>query len=75
MNKVERFKKLLKLRTIFKQVSQLSWNISALEKRYPFNTLDDEEIAGLFDSYKEYAKDVKKLNDELEDELDGEKHG
>ena len=72
MNKVERFKKLLKLRTIFKQVSQLSWNISTLEKRYPFNTLDDEEVVGLLDSYKEYAKDVKKLNDELEDELDGE---
>lgn len=69
INEVDRFKKLLKLRTIFKQVNQLSWNITALEKRYPLETITNTEIDGLLNSYIEYANDVKKLNDELKSEL------
>lgn len=69
VNEVDRFKKLLKLRTIFKQINQLSWNITALEKRYPLETITNTEIDGLLNSYVEYADDVKKLNDELEGEL------
>ena len=69
INEVDRFKKLLKLRTIFKQVNQLSWNITALEKRYPLETITNTEIDGLLNSYVEYANDVKKLNDELKSEL------
>ena len=69
MNKVEQFKLLLKLRTIFKQLTQLSWNITALEKRYPLEKLTEVEESGLLSSYQEYAKDIKRLNDELKKEL------
>ena len=72
MNKVEQFKLLLKLRTIFKQLTQLSWNITALEKRYPLEKLTEVEESGLLSSYQEYAKDIKRLNDELKKELNEE---
>jgi len=70
-NEVDYFRKLLKLRTIFKQINQISWNITALEKRYPLGAITDTEIKGLLNSYIEYTNDVKKLNDELRNELKG----
>jgi len=69
MNKVDRFRRLLKLRTIFKQINQLSWNITSLEKRYPFKTINDVEVESLLESYLEYAREVKKLNDKLKEEV------
>jgi len=72
-NEVEKFKRLLKLRTIFKQINQISWNITSLEKRYPLDAISNDEIDGLLQSYKEYAQDVKRLNDELKGELDGKR--
>lgn len=72
-NEVEKFKRLLKLRTIFKQINQISWNITALEKRYPLDVISNSEIDGLLQSYKEYAHDVSSLNDELKGELSGKR--
>lgn len=73
MNKVDRFQKILKLRTIFKSLSQLSWNISKLERRYPLDVASDEEIDGLYKAYLDYAEWLRKIKDDLEDELSGKK--
>ena len=72
MNKddsINNFQRLLRLRTIFKQVSQLSWNISQLEKRYPLESLNEQEANDLITAYQGYAKQLSKANDELKDEL------
>jgi hypothetical protein len=68
---VKNFQKLLRLRTIFKQVSQLSWNVTQLEKRYPLDSLTDEEASSLISAYQEYASLLTKADDELRGELDG----
>lgn len=71
MNKdaVKNFQKLLRLRTIFKQVSQLSWNVTQLEKRYPLDSLTDQEANDLITAYQEYSELLKKADDELKGEL------
>jgi len=73
MNNVDRFQKILKLRTIFKSLSQLSWNIAQLEKRYPVDALTNEEIDGLYHAYVDYGKWLKKINNELKGELNVKK--
>ena len=74
MNGVATFQKILKLRTILKSLTQLSWNISQLEKRYPIDALNDEEVQGLYKAYSEYAVWLKEINDELGDELNEDKN-
>lgn len=72
MNKddsINNFQRLLRLRTIFKQVSQLSWNITQLEKRYPLESLNEQEANDLITAYQQYAKQLSKADDELNDEL------
>lgn len=72
MNKdesINNFQRLLRLRTIFKQVSQLSWNITQLEKRYPLESLNEQETNDLIVAYQQYAKQISKADDELKDEL------
>ena len=72
MNKddsINNFQRLLRLRTIFKQVSQLSWNITQLEKRYPLESLNEQEANDLITAYQQYAKQLSKADDELKDEL------
>ena len=74
MNGVATFQKILKLRTILKSLTQLSWNISQLEKRYPIDALNNEEVKGLYKAYSEYAVWLKEINDELGDELNEDKN-
>ena len=74
MNDVDTFQKILKLRTILKSLTQLSWNISQLEKRYPIDALNNEEVKGLYKAYSEYAVWLKEINDELGDELNEDKN-
>ncbi len=66
---IKNFQHLLRLRTIFKQVSQLSWNITQLEKRYPLESLDGTEANDLITAYQQYAQQLARANDELRSEL------
>ena len=75
MNKSESvplFQKLLQVRASFKSISQLSWSIAQLEKRYPLDTLPEEEIAGLLKAYQAFAKELNEINDELKREISDE---
>ena len=72
MNKSESvplFQKLLQVRASFKSISQLSWSIAQLEKRYPLDALPEEEITGLLEAYREFAKELNEINDELKREI------
>lgn len=72
-DKVENFKQLLRLRTLFKAVSQLSWNINQLERRYPVDALTDDEVNSLKDAYAGYTDELKAIVDDLGDEIDDKK--
>lgn len=65
MNEVELYKKVLRLRTLFKNVNQVSWNISQTEKRFPFEGATTEELQGLHDIYVENADWLQNLLDEI----------
>jgi len=70
---VNRFQKLLKLRALFKSVSQLSWNVAQIEKRYPIDTLSEEKVSQLLTAYGSFAKELERVDDELKRELENEK--
>lgn len=67
---IKNFQKLLRLRTIFKQVSQLSWNITQLEKRYPLESLSEKEAENLIVAYQQYVQQLSRANNELKEEND-----
>ena len=57
-DRVLQFKKLLELRTLLKSISQISWNVAQLEKRYPVGGLEDGEVRSLIYAYTSYAADL-----------------
>jgi hypothetical protein len=65
-NLLKYFNFLLNIRARFKRVSQISWNINQLEKRYPVETIRDDEIPILIEAYKSQlellAPAVKEIN-------------
>ena len=67
---INQFQKLLKLRSAFKAVSQLSWSVTQFEKRFPLEVSSDKEIEQLLGAYIEFAKNLKAISDELEEEID-----
>ena len=63
MNKddsLKNFQELLRLRALLKEVSQITWNISVLEKRYPLEGLTGIEVDELVKTYKKYLSQLKK---------------
>jgi len=67
---INHFQELLKLRSLFKSVSQLSWNIAQIEKRYPIDSLSEQEVKQLLSAYENFSGELKKIDDELEKELE-----
>ena len=72
---INQFQKLLKLRSAFKAVSQLSWSVAQLEKRFPLEASSNDELEQLLSAYIEFAKELKAINDELEEEIENGKKG
>lgn len=68
MNRIEIYTKILNIRTIFKRLTQLSWNISKLEERFRLDDLTDEELSILLDTYLSYSTEINLIKDELEGE-------
>ena len=62
-----KFNRLLKLRTLLKSVAQISWNINQLERRYPLETINDEEVNALLSAYDGFVEDLMRFVDELKE--------
>jgi hypothetical protein len=56
MTDVDSFQLVLRLRTFFKLISQISWDIAQIERRYPLEAASEEELASLVKAYREYLK-------------------
>ena len=60
--------KVLNLRTHFKAISQISWNISSLQKRYPIKSANKKQLIMLQAEYVKYVdwleETIKKIKGE-----------
>ena len=59
---MEKYGILTKLRDQLKRVQQLSWNITQIEKRFPFDAITKEEEDELFLLYYGFAMDMFIIN-------------
>lgn len=65
-NEVSLFNKVLEMRGLLRKISQISWNLNQLEKRYPLDALTDGELKSLYEAYSDYIAEVKSINLELQ---------
>lgn len=61
------YTKLVKLRNLLKQVSQLSWNFSQIEKRYPFEDVGVDQYQVLMDTYADFREDLYRIAEAFKD--------
>jgi hypothetical protein len=68
MNRIKVYSDLLRIRSKFKRLQQLSWNISKIEQTFNIDQLNDTELELLLDTYKSLIGELKLIYDELKDE-------
>ena len=60
-NNIKTYRKIVEIRTILKQVQQLSWDITNVEKRYPLDKVSEielEDVLGLYQDLKQRLLEV-----------------
>lgn len=60
-NEIKTYNNLVKERSLLKQIQQLSWNISQIEKRYPFEEIGEEDYAILMETYSYFREDLYRI--------------
>lgn len=68
MNHIQAYSNILRIRSKFKRLQQLSWNINKLEQAYQIDNLGAEELELLYDTYVSLIKELNIIYDELKDE-------
>ena len=68
MNHIEAYSNILRIRSKFKRLQQLSWNVSKLEQAYQIENLSPEELTLLYDTYASLIRELDLIYDELKDE-------
>lgn len=66
MNDVKLFKKFTYLRDLLQVITQISFNYSLINKKFPLRDITDEKIKDIISLYEDLFKKIKKLNDEYE---------
>jgi hypothetical protein len=74
MNHIEAYSSILRIRSKFKRVQQLSWNINKLEQQYDIDKLDPNELVLLYDTYVSLIRELELIYDELKDEDENHTH-
>ena len=69
MNHITTYAKLLKARTLFKRIQQLSWTVSKIEQKYNIDEMNPEDQNKLFEAYNSFLPELKNIYDELKDEI------
>jgi hypothetical protein len=68
MNHIEAYSNILRIRSKFKRLQQLSWNINKLEQAYQIDNLEPKELELLYDTYVSLIKELSLIYDELKNE-------
>jgi len=74
MNHIEAYSNILRIRSKFKRLQQLSWNINKLEQAYQIDNLEPKELELLYDTYVSLIKELSLIYDELKDEGENRIH-
>lgn len=74
MNHIEAYSNILRIRSKFKRLQQLSWNINKLEQAYQIDNLEPKELELLYDTYVSLIKELGLIYDELKDEGENRIH-
>lgn len=62
-------KRLLDLRTKLNSISEISWQFSILNKKYPIDQLDEQSANELIETYRQLIADITNLKSENEHEI------
>jgi hypothetical protein len=68
MNHIEVYSNILRIRSKFKRLQQLSWNVSKLEKAYDLDVMKKDDLPSLFEAYQSLIHELNLIYDELKDE-------
>lgn len=69
MNHIEVYSNVLRIRSKFKRVQQLSWNISKLEQKFDVENIeDDSELEALYKAYVSLIGELELTYNELKNE-------
>jgi hypothetical protein len=68
MNEITSYSNILRIRSKFKRLQQLSWNISKLEKAYNLDDISPKDYPPLYETYISLIMELENIYDELKDE-------
>lgn len=68
MNEIQTYSDLLRIRSKFKRIQQLSWNISKIEKMYILEDVNPKKYKDLYETYQSLIGELENIYDELKDE-------
>lgn len=69
MNHIETYSNVLRIRSKFKRVQQLSWNVSKLEQKFDVENIeDDDELEALYKAYVSLIGELELTYNELKNE-------
>lgn len=68
MNHIKAYSNILRIRSKFKRLQQLSWNLNKLEQAYSIDNLEAGELELLYDTYISLIRELNIIYDELKDE-------
>lgn len=55
---IQKYNKLRKIRDAFKKITQLSFNISQIDRRFPIDTLDEKSYDPMLKVYEDFVKEL-----------------
>lgn len=65
MKNIEIYNEIVHIRTMLKSVQQLSWDIQALEKRYPLMSALDDDLPSILEIYRGLLDRLLNLTNEV----------
>ena len=69
MNRIEIYSTVLRIRSKFKRVQQLSWNVSKIEQKFDVENIeDDDELKALYEAYLSLIDELELTYNELKNE-------
>lgn len=65
---LSQYSRLIALRNILKEVQQLSWNITQLDKKFPIENAEDFGYDELINTYLEFGDSILSIADNFKEE-------
>ena len=66
---IQKYNKLRKIRDAFKKITQLSFNISQIDRRFPIDTLDEQSFDPMLKVYEDFLKELDEAQKDIVNSL------